>query len=166
MSLLGTDSCWSRHEQSEPIEGFRTCRVIRDEADHWFAALVQDYLTGPGQRYAIFEHSAAKPNDPFLSSSKYPFFVANDHVDYFFGAQSDSADIIKARNLSSAVRFLGILTSPRKRIPSSMDRGHVDSETIDVLVKATDYVLVGVCDGDTELVWSKKGHSRKRLHRA
>ena len=162
MSLLGMDSCWSHHEQTESNKGFRVCRVIRDEADHWFTKLIQNYLAGPGNRFAIFEHSAAKAADAFLSSSRYPYFVANDHVYYFFGAKSDSADIIKARNLSGAVKFIGILTSPRRRDPSLTDRGHLDSETLDALVKATDYVLIGVCDGDTELVWSKNGRSRKR----
>ncbi len=119
------------------------------------ADFIADYLQGPGRRYAVFEDTYARPDDASPGAWTEQWFSYESEVYLFLtAADVDPEIILRTWGTAHSYRPLGILVAGPD-LPDLTNGQAVTAETLQQLTNHTDHLIIGVYDGEGELLWSK-----------
>jgi len=125
------------------------------KALEWYIDIIQEYLSGAGERMCVLENWPARSSDPCFTSFESPTVTFGEEVYHVLWAEeSDRGKIEKAiLEAASAWVSLGFMTSsppgwdPRSRRFSSQELEH--------LAAKTEKVAIDAYDREGWLIWGK-----------
>lgn len=119
------------------------------------ARLVSDFLAGAADRLAVFEDALALPTDASLARRKLPFVTCGSDVLYLVVPGSDTDTITRALRFATSHVLLGVLTTAAGALPRPGES--ISTATLTELATRADKLLIGAYDGESVLVWSRRG---------
>ena len=129
----------------------------RNTALSWLARKVQEFVFGGDDQIGIFENPFARPNAPWFVRKKVPFIAFDDEVLLdIYGKNAESLEYIEQRiNLAEGASYLfGIMSSlPKSSLPLAQT---IDEDTVDLLAKRCEGMIVFVFDGTGYIICSFK----------
>lgn len=133
----------------------------REESLTFLSKQLKNFLQKEDNRLCIFEHALARPNDPFLTKIKRPYFTFDDEVYMYLTSNQASQSEIRETitHAGPDYLFIGAMTSFARQGCSNINSGDLgSSQTYDTLQRwatNTEKVIAGAYDGEGFLIWHR-----------
>jgi hypothetical protein len=120
---------------------------------------IANFLDKGRNCYLILENALALPSDGWLKKKQLSVFFCENTVCHFlksgYNAPNTISDLI--READTAYLTVGILTCAEDI--EIQVRQEVSPESLEILVKRAEHILVSAYDGESFLIWSNNGSS-------
>jgi hypothetical protein len=124
-----------------------------NETEGYIITLIADFLSSTAHSYVIFEDSVACPEDQYLASDNYQFFIYNSHVYHFLTEQDVTKEIIsRAIRAATSYSFTGVLVSLSDNLDVQKGKS-MDSDSFNLISQNIKHILIGAYDGEGVLIW-------------
>lgn len=125
----------------------------------WLVQKIKEFLSSGDDRIVVFEHGAARKNDPWIERAKPIYFSYYKDEVYLslFARNSSNEGLIEdtIRHAEVAWRLLGIMTSlPAKYLPLPHE---LTDEVFKLLVQNAEHIFVSAFDGEGYIIYTFEG---------